>query len=207
MSKRPLGAGLGSGGAERRRGFPFSLSARKLFFCFDPSIEAAVERCSLSVPFLGAERGEEAFYCLTTYLFFFSFHLWKNAFDLFFLNKNRYLTLAEVFESLRLTAHSLNVDALDMHADKGTFHRFDRFNLKYNPFGQARLREVFIKQDNLLRGRFLAELTREVFVDLEASKYQHAEYRVSIYGRKRVEWDTLAAWVLNNGLYSDNGRR
>jgi len=119
----------------------------------------------------------------------------------------KYLTLAEVFESLRLTAHSLNVDALDMHADKGTFHRFDRFNLKYNPFGQARLREVFIKQDNLIRGRFLAELTKEVFVDLEASKYQHAEYRVSIYGRKRVEWDTLAAWVLNNGLYSDNGER
>ena len=118
----------------------------------------------------------------------------------------KYLTLAEVFESLRLTAHSLNVDALDMHADKGTFHRFDRFNLKYNPFGQARLREVFIKQDNLIRGRFLAELTKEVFVDLEASKYQHAEYRVSIYGRKRVEWDTLAAWVLNNGLYSDNGK-
>ena len=33
-----------------------------------------------------------------------------------------------------------------MHADKNTFHRFDRFNLKYNPFGQSRLREVFIKQ-------------------------------------------------------------
>ena len=33
-----------------------------------------------------------------------------------------------------------------MHADKNTFHRFDRFNLKYNPFGQSRLREIFIKQ-------------------------------------------------------------
>jgi hypothetical protein len=39
-----------------------------------------------------------------------------------------------------------------MHADKNTFHRFDRFNLKYNPCGQSRLREVFIKQDNLIRG-------------------------------------------------------
>ena len=82
--------------------------------------------------------------------------------------------------------------------------RFDRFNLKYNPFGQSRLREVFIKQDNLIRGRFLAELTKEVFADLEASKYQHAEYRVSVYGRKRVEWATLAAWVAQHGLYSDN---
>ena len=46
--------------------------------------------------------------------------------------------------------YDLNVDTLDMHADKNTFHRFDRFNLKYNPFGQSRLREIFIKQARLL---------------------------------------------------------
>lgn len=61
-----------------------------------------------------------------------------------------------------------------------------------------------VVQDNLLHGRFLAELTQEVFNDLEASKYQHAEYRISIYGRKRVEWDILAAWVVQNQLVSDN---
>lgn len=38
-------------------------------------------------------------------------------------------------------------------------------------------------QDNLIHGRFLAELTQEVFSDLEASKYQHAEMRISVYGR------------------------
>jgi len=43
-----------------------------------------------------------------------------------------------------------------------------------------------LSQDNLIRGRFLAELTREVFSDLEQSKYQHAEMRISIYGRKQV---------------------
>lgn len=42
--------------------------------------------------------------------------------------------------------YDLNVDLLDMHAGKESFHRFDRFNLKYNPFGQSRLREIFIKQ-------------------------------------------------------------
>ena len=47
---------------------------------------------------------------------------------------------------LVLCRYKLNVDTLDMHADKNTFHRFDRFNLKYNPFGQSRLREIFIKQ-------------------------------------------------------------
>ena len=116
----------------------------------------------------------------------------------------KYLTLKEVFESLNMTPYDLSVDTLDVHADKNIFHRFDKFNLKYNPFGQSRLREVFIKQDNLIHGRYLAELTREVFNDLEVSKYQHTEYRISVYGRKPVEWDTLAAWVVQNRLYSDN---
>jgi AMP deaminase len=124
--------------------------------------------------------------------------------ELVIFRDGKFLTLKEVFESLNLTSHDLSVDSLDVHADKNIFHRFDKFNLKYNPFGQARLREIFIKQENIIRGRFLAELTKEVFVDLESSKYQHTEYRISIYGRKAVEWDTLAAWVVQNRLYSDN---
>ncbi|XP_042039546.1 AMP deaminase-like [Salvia splendens] len=115
-----------------------------------------------------------------------------------------YLTLKEVFESLDLTGYDLNVDLLDVHADKSTFHRFDKFNLKYNPCGQSRLREIFLKQDNLIQGRFLAELTMQVFSDLSASKYQMAEYRISIYGRKMSEWDQLASWIVNNDLYSEN---
>ncbi|XP_058729099.1 AMP deaminase-like [Vicia villosa] len=115
-----------------------------------------------------------------------------------------YLTLKEVFESLDLTGYDLNVDLLDVHADKSTFHRFDKFNLKYNPCGQSRLREIFLKQDNLIQGRFLGELTKQVISDLEASKYQMAEYRLSIYGRKQSEWDQLASWIVNNELYSEN---
>ncbi|KAL9361963.1 hypothetical protein Peur_044748 [Populus x canadensis] len=142
-----------------------------------------------------------------------------------------YLTLKEVFESLDLTGqgtfiavlifillyrewwylidiclhrYDLNVDLLDVHADKSTFHRFDKFNLKYNPCGQSRLREIFLKQDNLIQGRFLGELTKQVFSDLVASKYQMAEYRISIYGRKQSEWDQLASWIVNNELYSEN---
>lgn len=47
----------------------------------------------------------------------------------------RFLTLGEVFMSLNLTAYDLSIDTLDMHANN-TFHRFDRFNLKYNPAGE-----------------------------------------------------------------------
>ncbi|XP_008778143.2 probable AMP deaminase [Phoenix dactylifera] len=115
-----------------------------------------------------------------------------------------YMTLKEVFESLDLSGYDLSVDLLDVHADKSTFHRFDKFNLKYNPCGQSRLREIFLKQDNLIQGRFLAELTKQVFSDLAGSKYQMAEYRISIYGRKQSEWDQLASWIVNNELYSEN---
>ena len=40
-------------------------------------------------------------------------------------------TLRDVFRSLDLTAYDLSVDTLDTHAHHETFHRFDRFNLKY----------------------------------------------------------------------------
>ncbi|EXJ88413.1 AMP deaminase [Capronia coronata CBS 617.96] len=116
------------------------------------------------------------------------------------------LTLREVFESINLTAYDLSIDTLDMHAHTDSFHRFDKFNLKYNPIGQSRLREIFLKTDNFIKGRYLAEITREVICDLESSKYQMVEWRISIYGRSIDEWDKLAAWVVDNKLFSHNVR-
>lgn len=116
------------------------------------------------------------------------------------------LTLAQVFALLNLTAYDLLIDTLDMHAHTDTFHRFDKFNLKYNPIGELRLREIFLKTDNFIQGRYLAELTHEVFEDLENLKYQMNELRILIYGRLIDEWDKLAAWVVDNKLFSDNVR-
>lgn len=79
-----------------------------------------------------------------------------------------------------------------MHAHSDSFHRFDKFNLKYNPIGESRLREIFLKTNNYIKGRYLAELTKgeirlliilyilflfiqrlsEVMADVEQSKYQ-----------------------------------
>jgi AMP deaminase len=118
----------------------------------------------------------------------------------------KHLTLAEVFESINLTAYDLSIDTLDMHAHKDSFHRFDKFNLKYNPIGESRLRTIFLKTDNFIKGRYLAEITKEVMSDLESSKYQMAEWRISIYGRSMDEWDKLADWVIDNKLLSHNVR-
>ncbi|KAG9233325.1 hypothetical protein BJ875DRAFT_378876 [Amylocarpus encephaloides] len=118
----------------------------------------------------------------------------------------KHLTLEEVFQSINLTAYDLSIDTLDMHAHTDSFHRFDKFNLKYNPIGESRLRTIFLKTDNFINGRYLAEITKEVMSDLEASKYQMAEWRISIYGRSPDEWDKLAAWVVDNKLFSHNVR-
>lgn len=130
----------------------------------------------------------------------------KSPDDLVLERDGKQLTLREVFESINLTAYDLSIDTLDMHAHTDSFHRFDKFNLKYNPIGQSRLRDIFLKTDNFVKGRYLAEITREVISDLESSKYQMVEWRISIYGRNIQEWDKLAAWVVDNKLFSHNVR-
>ncbi|CAL1713003.1 unnamed protein product [Somion occarium] len=126
--------------------------------------------------------------------------------DVVIFRDDKELTLTEVFQSLHLTAYDLSIDTLDMHAHQDSFHRFDKFNLKYNPIGESRLREIFLKTDNYIQGMYLAELTKEVMTDLEQSKYQNCEWRISIYGRSTDEWDKLAKWVINNKLFSHNVR-
>ena len=35
---------------------------------------------------------------------------------------------------------------------------------------------------------------------------QNCEWRLSIYGRKRDEWDKVAKWIVNHKLFSHNVR-
>jgi len=115
-------------------------------------------------------------------------------------------TLGSVFESLNIGAYDLSINTLDMHADMSIMHRFDRFNRKYNPMGQSRLREIFLKTGNHIGGRYLAEITREVLRDLEQEKYQYAEYRLSVYGSSKGEWGKLAKWVVQKVGHSSHVR-
>lgn len=121
-------------------------------------------------------------------------------------NNGDLMTLEQVFKSLNISSYDLSVDMLDVHADRNTFHRFDKFNAKYNPIGESRLREIFLKTDNYIQGRYFGQILKEVLYDLDESKYQNAELRLSVYGRNRNEWDNLAKWATNNDVYSDNLR-
>uniref|UniRef100_A0A3Q3K5N3 AMP deaminase n=1 Tax=Monopterus albus TaxID=43700 RepID=A0A3Q3K5N3_MONAL len=126
--------------------------------------------------------------------------------DIVHMERGKGQTLMEVFESMNLTAFDLSVDTLDMHADRNTFHRFDKFNSKYNPIGESILREIFIKTDNYIEGKYFGHIIKEVMADLEESKFQNVELRLSIYGRSRNEWDKLATWAVKHQVYSDNVR-
>uniref|UniRef100_A0A0N4ZU19 AMP deaminase n=1 Tax=Parastrongyloides trichosuri TaxID=131310 RepID=A0A0N4ZU19_PARTI len=116
------------------------------------------------------------------------------------------LTLGELFKRLKLDPYDLNVDMMDCHADKNTFHRFDTFNTKYNPLGVSDLKQIFMKYNNYVEGKYFAEILKEVFKDLEDSKYQHIEPRISIHGLKNNEWNKLATWAIKNDVWSTNAK-
>ncbi|XP_041969408.1 AMP deaminase 2 isoform X2 [Aricia agestis] len=122
------------------------------------------------------------------------------------LHKGTPMTLRAVFQSMNLSTYDLTVDMLDVHADRNTFHRFDKFNAKYNPIGESRLREVFLKTDNHMNGKYFARIIKEVAFDLEESKYQNAELRLSVYGKSPGEWAKLAKWAIQYDVHSDNVR-
>lgn len=44
-----------------------------------------------------------------------------------------------------------------------TFHRFDKFNSKYNPMGASELREIYLKTDNYIRGEYFARLIKVTY--------------------------------------------
>ncbi|CAG9565750.1 unnamed protein product [Danaus chrysippus] len=130
----------------------------------------------------------------------------KHADEVVTLHKGSPMTLKAVFQSMNLSTYDLTVDMLDVHADRNTFHRFDKFNAKYNPIGESRLREVFLKTDNYMNGKYFARIIKEVASDLEESKYQNAELRLSIYGKSPGEWAKLAKWAIHYDVHSDNVR-
>ncbi|XP_074740380.1 AMP deaminase 3 isoform X3 [Strix uralensis] len=120
--------------------------------------------------------------------------------------KGKKMTLKQVFESLHMDPYDLTVDSLDVHAGRQTFHRFDKFNSKYNPVGASELRDLYLKTENYIGGEYFARMVKEVARELEESKYQYTEPRLSIYGRSPDEWLNLAKWFIKHKVYSPNMR-
>nr|XP_020645581.1 AMP deaminase 3 isoform X3 [Pogona vitticeps] len=97
-------------------------------------------------------------------------------------------------------------DFYNVRKDRQTFHRFDKFNSKYNPVGASELRDLYLKTENYLGGEYFARMVKEVARELEESKYQYTEPRLSIYGRSPDEWQNLAKWFIRHKVYSPHMR-
>lgn len=116
------------------------------------------------------------------------------------------VTLKEAFLEAAGTddIDSVTTERLDVAASAKMFHRFDNFNDSYNPFGRGDLRTIFMKTSNFLNGRYFAEILRDVVFNRAQEQRSRVaiEPRLSIYGRKRTEWQTLAGWFVNNRVLS-----
>jgi len=113
------------------------------------------------------------------------------------------LRLKDVCDDNNISVEGLDLDILSVHG-YSTYQRFDVFNSQFNPFGKSEFRNIFLKTSNHMNGRFLAELTQEVIEANRNSPNVFQEWRLSIYGRKSSEWDTLAKWVVSNSLEKDD---
>lgn len=114
-------------------------------------------------------------------------------------------TLTDVFTDLKIDPNHISAHLLDVRADSSTFQRFDNFNSLYNPFGESTLRTIFLKTGNYIKGKYFAELTKEIFAANEHTN-KKTEYRVSIYGRSPNEWHDLAQWVKTFDVRSPSNR-
>jgi len=109
------------------------------------------------------------------------------------------ISLKQLFDSMNLNKRNITLDTLNVQAEK-TFHRFDLFNTKYNPFGNSLLQTVFLNYDNDIDGKFLSELMHNVIKGKSRKPNQLYEVTINITGRSIHEWDNLARWIVINNL-------
>jgi hypothetical protein len=64
-------------------------------------------------------------------------------------------TLHQVFQDAGINTEHLTIDAFNVLADHSVYERFDNFNSKYSPFKLAKLRNIFLKVDNHIKGRYV----------------------------------------------------
>ena len=84
-------------------------------------------------------------------------------------------------------------------------NRFDLFNNKYNVAGNAGLRKVFLKTNNLVNGKYFGQLLKENIKNYEKNGFIFSELRKGA-GDSKEDWETVARWPREMDLYSDHVR-
>ncbi|CAK87578.1 unnamed protein product (macronuclear) [Paramecium tetraurelia] len=73
--------------------------------------------------------------------------------EVVYLDDGKEMTLKDIQKRFKFKTEELNIDLLDVQADKSLYKRFDRFTSKYSPLGQPLLRSIFLKTDNYIKGK------------------------------------------------------
>jgi len=117
-------------------------------------------------------------------------------------------TLEQVLETYNLKQRVLTIEDLEVrNYFLETLPHIHRESKKAKQ--QSRnsvIGEVFLQWDNMLKGRFLAELTHELFKEYKKYKFQVSELRISVYGKDRGEWDRLQNWFNTYKIYDQRVR-
>eukprot|EP00667_Euglena_gracilis_P000451 EG_transcript_451 len=116
-------------------------------------------------------------------------------------NWKKIVTLGGFLKANAIDPKKLNVDMLNVQADASMYERFDKFKMSYNLLGNKHLRDLLMRSDNFMGGRYFAELIKgRVFKQMEKDEYTFAENRISVYGKRRNEWNQLAQWFHTHGM-------
>jgi AMP deaminase len=76
------------------------------------------------------------------------------------------VTLSQVMKEVGVDSRAMTVDSLQVQSRTAVelFHRFDVFNSKFRPFGNERLRTIFLKTENFQQGKYFAELSKQFHI-------------------------------------------
>ena len=88
-------------------------------------------------------------------------------------------TLEDLFRRLKIDLNNFSMNQLRVRAGYEFFNRFDVFNASYKIAGEDMLRTVFLKAENIMEGKYFAELIKQVFEQLNGTSTR-LELRLSV---------------------------
>ncbi|EKE37441.1 hypothetical protein ENUP19_0253G0036 [Entamoeba nuttalli] len=109
------------------------------------------------------------------------------------------ITLQHLFDLLDIK--QFNIHSLNVQADPSLISRFDLWLNKYYPFGQLKLKELFLTINNDIHGEYLCELLKStVFERLKVLETIKTEYRFNCSGMELNEMEKWANQIVEYGL-------
>eukprot|EP00931_Biecheleriopsis_adriatica_P089441 TRINITY_DN63575_c0_g1_i1.p1 TRINITY_DN63575_c0_g1~~TRINITY_DN63575_c0_g1_i1.p1 ORF type:complete len:568 (+),score=110.56 TRINITY_DN63575_c0_g1_i1:118-1821(+) len=103
-------------------------------------------------------------------------------------------TISKMMDAEGFTPGNVDQDRLGTVATAVMKRNFEAFNAAFQPLSSKPLKDLIFKHSRTLDGEFLLLFIKKV-VDKAKARNTFLEPRISIKGRKKGEWESLAKWV------------